>query len=158
MTENEFEVIRSVALTLRKKHLGDLYEASDLYAAGWKAVKEFHRKNPGSTDNRLLGAIVRRRMIDYARILNPNRSFNPTSLPDHEIVQAVMDDDSDNFDKIVKMFRPREQQILRLYFKADMCYLDVGEVMGLSESRVWQILNRDILPTLRETMSLTASK
>jgi RNA polymerase sigma factor (sigma-70 family) len=168
MNDKEFEIVQSVALTLKKRYLGRLYEVGDLYAAGWEAVNEFHAKHPNSKDDALMGFIIRRRMIDYVRKLCKLQADDPvfnmllfSELENNETrtwpeTKTIKDDS--RFDKIVRMFRPREQRMLRLYFEADMCYREIAEVMGVHESRVCQLFKRDIFPLIRETMSLTDAK
>ena len=167
MNEKEFDVIQSVALVLeKKKYLGRLYEASDLYVAGWEAVEEFHNKHPGSTDENLLAFIIRRRMIDHVRILRRSNSENPifnalnfSDLPEvYDMAQSMTDNGNANFEEIIKIFRPKEQHMLRMYFEADMCYREIAEIMDIHESRVCQLFKQDIFPLIRETMSLTTTK
>ena len=178
MNEREFELVQMMAKGIYKKNvLGRLYEPGDLYGAGWEAVEEFHEKfahlsrEACDTYDALMKKVIKRRMTDHVRTLrkrygthvqdlwNHTQTFSDFSYsgekepfevtiaaPDNRFSEVILQ--RDEFEYMIKTLSLRSRQIMRLWIEQEFCYKEIAELLGLTESRICQIINHDIFPAL----------
>lgn len=165
MNDKEFEIVKAVAKKLEHKYYMQnfLYEAGDLYAAGWAGVEEAHKKLGDVVNDSTLKNIVRRRMADCFRRLR-NRRANQTNTTiaftdlseKVDIAQALSMPPAPNneaFEDLIKDLQPSERDIVRMYFESDMTHGEIGKVVGKTESRICQILKKKIYPRILQGLT-----
>lgn len=172
MNDQEFAVIKKAAnLLVAKRYTGRLYEAGDLYAAGWEGVVEYHAKFGDDFQENLMGKIVRRRMIDHVRSLRKlySTTFSePFTFTDIEFshdgeyeVGIIGADNSftemtlskEAFEDIIKVLQPSERNMVRMHIDAELNYREIAEIIGVCEARVCQIFNGRIYPTIQKAIT-----
>lgn len=166
MNDNEFELVKRVAKELRKKlYLGNLYEDGDLYTAGWQAVNEAHDKFGDTVAEDLLSQVIRRRMIDHVRTLRKRSTDPEVAAIQLGVISLTSDEDyEDNtqfeaalnreeFEDIISVLSTRERSMIRMNIEHELNYREIAEIFGLTESRVCQIFNYDILPSIKQAIA-----
>lgn len=163
MNDQEFAVVKKIAAQLAaKNYTGRLYEAGDLYAAGWIGVLEFHKQ----TNKSPMAIIVRRRMVDHIRLLrkrfetivtNPvpftdiEKDFMPFQKADNSFQENIAAQDT--FEDIISVLPAEDRQIVRLYINDELTYAKIGKAIGVGESRVCRIFKERIFTVLEKAMT-----
>ena len=70
--------------------------------------------------------------------------YNPESIMEKKEAEKILSDEIENL-------KLREQQIISLYYKEDLTLKEIGEVLGVSESRMSQMM-KAIMAKLRDRM------
>lgn len=177
MNDREYQIIKDIARSVTKRNRSNMYEAGDLYAAGWQAVQEFHKKFPDVQDDALIRKICRRRMIDYLRISSGHRritasskavrfsdittrsrSNNDPSLDFNQFVEDPKTLDGvlptelmDDVDFLIKGLPKRERQIVMMLI-GGWSQDDISKLMNVTPSRICQIVNRSIVPHVTQAI------
>jgi RNA polymerase sigma-70 factor (ECF subfamily) len=128
-------------------HVGEAGEAEDLtaqvFTAAWESRLRYHEQGAFAA---WLLSIARRKVADHFRRRRPQVSLegdDPLLQVDWDpLSQLVQAESLQQLSCLVHRLSPREIELLRLRFAAELSYAEIGATLGKSEAAVKMAMHR----------------
>jgi len=128
-------------------HVGDAGEAEDLtaqvFTAAWESRQRYHEQGAFAA---WLFSIARRKIADHFRHRRPQVSLEgedpPLRVDWDPLSQLVHTESLQRLARLVHCLQPRQVELLRLRFAADLSYAEIGAALGKSEAAVKMAMHR----------------
>ena len=145
--ENAKDLLRYRGLDV-EENLGAAYEG--LHQAAQNFKPEYGVKFWTFASRRVLGAVSDyRRTLGVGSRASRRRGLVPVHVPIHENIQESSRNDKHTFQYLVHGLDRTDKLILTLYYLEDLTMNEIGQTIGLSESRISQ-RHKILLAMLKE--------
>jgi RNA polymerase sigma-70 factor (ECF subfamily) len=128
-------------------HVGEATEAEDLtaqvFTAAWEGRHSYREQGAFAA---WLFRIARHKIADHFRQRRPLFSLEgddpPLKVDWDPLGQLVQSESLQRLSRLVHSLEPREIELLRLRFAADLTYAEIGVALGKSEAAIKMALHR----------------